>query len=101
MRWLGENKNKMAKGIFTIKSIDTKPSFLWNQETANLFSSRIIKGSEVTVFWDNNEYCILDYLSGNDLKVAYHYFEFAVFVGFIKIDSGGENCQHYVFNAPE
>jgi len=39
------------KQIFTFQSLKDKPSFLWNQETADLFSSKIIKGSEVTVFW--------------------------------------------------
>ena len=91
----------MAKTeIFTFQSLKDKPCFLWNQETADEFSSRIIKGSEVTVFWEHNDFCVLDYMTGKDTKVAYHYFEFAVFVGLIRIDSGGEDCQHFIFNAP-
>jgi len=87
--------------IFTFESLPTKPMFSWNQFTADHFSKRIIEGSELTVFTAQDNFdCYLDYLKPTQVKINYSFFEMACFVGFIRIDSGGENCQHYIFNKP-
>ncbi len=70
--------------------------YQWNQASADEFSKRVLKGQELTVTHDKK--CFFNMYKPDQIEVAYHWFEMAMFVGFITCDSGGEIGRHYVLN---
>lgn len=87
--------------MFTFESFKDSPCYLWNEKTANEFSSRVISGEELTVTHKNSAYkgrVFLSMFKKQETEVSKHWFEMALFVGFITCDSGGEVGRHYIFN---
>ena len=89
--------------IFQFETLPEKPMFKWNEKTANEFSRRIIQGQELTVTFEKSIYkgsVFLNMFKPDQVEVSKHWFEMALFVGFITCDSGGEIGRHYIFNSP-
>lgn len=88
--------------IFTFESLPQNPKFQWNEASANEFSRRIIQGQELTVTYKSTPYkgkVFLNMFRADEMEVSYHWFEMALFVGFITQDSGSSLGEHYVFNS--